>query len=68
VGYEVNSTRQAIVDSWPEDIDDSAARRDFGWKPWYSFESGFADYLLPAAQARYTAIKTDKREFRMTAR
>jgi threonine 3-dehydrogenase len=66
VDYGVHPTRQAIVDSWPEDIDDSAARRDFGWVPLYSFESGFADYLLPAAQARYAAPKTDKREFQVT--
>ena len=66
VDYDVHPTRQAIVDSWPEDIDDSAARRDFGWAPLYSFDSGFADYLIPAAQARYAAPKTDRREFQVT--
>lgn len=27
--------RQAIADSWPESIDDSAAREEWGWKPDY---------------------------------
>lgn len=67
VGYEVHPTRQAIVDTWPEDIDDSAARRDFGWAPLYSFEGGFAEYLLPAVRARYAAGPADEREFRMAA-
>jgi nucleoside-diphosphate-sugar epimerase len=27
--------RQAIADSWPQDLDDSAARREWGWQPKY---------------------------------
>jgi nucleoside-diphosphate-sugar epimerase len=45
--------RQAIVDSWPEECDDSAARRDWGWTPTYTFETAFERYLLPKVRARY---------------
>ena len=45
--------RQGIVDSWPEDVDDSAARHDWGFAPRYNFESAFRDYLIPTIQARY---------------
>ena len=27
--------RQSLADSWPDSIDDSAAREDWGWKPEY---------------------------------
>jgi threonine 3-dehydrogenase len=45
--------RQGIVDSWPEDVDDSTARRDWGFAPKYNFESAFRDYLIPTIRARY---------------
>lgn len=67
VSYEVHPVRQAIVDSWPEDIDDSAARRDFGWSPRYSFEGGFAEYLLPAVCRRYGVVLPQADGFQLAA-
>jgi nucleoside-diphosphate-sugar epimerase len=48
-----DTRRQAIVDSWPEDVDDEAARRDWGFAPRYNFASAFRDYLIPTIQAGY---------------
>ena len=45
--------RQGIVDSWPADVDDSAARRDWGWKPEYDFRRSFEEYLIPSVRQRY---------------
>jgi threonine 3-dehydrogenase len=51
--WQVDTKRQAIVDSWPADVDDSAARRDWGFAPSYDFEGAFRDYLLPTLTERY---------------
>ncbi len=45
--------RQQIVDTWPADLDDSTARRDWGWHPDYDVERAFADYLVPSIRQRY---------------
>jgi nucleoside-diphosphate-sugar epimerase len=45
--------RQAIVDTWPADVDDSAARSDWGLAPRFDLESGFADFLIPQIRKRY---------------
>lgn len=37
--------RQAIADSWPESIDDTAAREEWGWKPDYDLSQMTADML-----------------------
>lgn len=37
--------RQAIADSWPASIDDSAARRDWNWRPEYDLDAMTADMI-----------------------
>jgi nucleoside-diphosphate-sugar epimerase len=37
--------RQAIADSWPQSIDDTVARKDWGWKEEYTLETMTADML-----------------------
>ena len=53
VTFNVDQKRQGIVDSWPADVDDSAARRDWGFAPKYDFESAFREYLIPRIKQRY---------------
>jgi nucleoside-diphosphate-sugar epimerase len=53
IGFDVDTKRQGIVDSWPADVDDSAARADWGFSPAYGFDRAFTEYLLPAIKARY---------------
>ncbi len=53
IAYAPTPERQRIVDSWPEDVDDSAARRDWGWAPVHDFDRAFAEYLVPRIRARY---------------
>jgi nucleoside-diphosphate-sugar epimerase len=53
VTFRIDAKRQGIVDSWPEDVDDSAARRDWGFAPKYDFERAFREYLIPEIQKRY---------------
>jgi nucleoside-diphosphate-sugar epimerase len=48
-----DAKRQGIVDSWPADVDDSAARRDWGFAPRFDFERAFHEYLIPTIRRRY---------------
>ena len=36
--YNVDPVRQGIADSWPNFMDDSAAREEWGWKPEYNLD------------------------------
>lgn len=53
ITYQPDLKRQGIVDSWPEDMDDTAARRDWGWQPAYDEERCFSEYLIPNIRQRY---------------
>lgn len=53
ITFEPNPRRQGIVDSWPEDVDDSRARKDWGWKPDYDVDTFFEEYFLPEIRKRY---------------
>ena len=37
--------RQAIADSWPRSLDDSAAHTDWGWSPRFDLEAMTKDML-----------------------
>jgi nucleoside-diphosphate-sugar epimerase len=50
IGYRIDAKRQAIVDSWPEDVDDTAARRDWDFSPSYDFDRTFHEYLIPTIE------------------
>jgi threonine 3-dehydrogenase len=53
IDFEPDRKRQAIVDTWPADLDDTAARRDWKWQPEYDVERSFQEYLFPNIRGRY---------------
>ncbi len=55
VTWDTDIKRQRIVDSWPAEVDDTAARRDWGFAPRYDFARAFDDYLIPTIREWYRA-------------
>jgi len=45
LNYDVDPVRQSIADSWPNSLDDSAAREEWGWKPKYDLDAMTVDML-----------------------
>ena len=45
ISYTIDPVRQAIADSWPKHMDDSAARAEWGWQSKYALESTVQDML-----------------------
>jgi nucleoside-diphosphate-sugar epimerase len=43
--HQVDPVRQAIADSWPASMDDSAARKEWGWAPAWDMASMTRDML-----------------------
>jgi nucleoside-diphosphate-sugar epimerase len=53
VTFQPDLKRQGIVDSWPADVDDRAARADWGFSPKFGLEAAFSEYLIPTIRERY---------------
>ena len=53
IKFSPDFKRQAIVDSWCSDMDDSPACRDWDWKPDYDLDRAFGEYLVPNIKRRY---------------
>ncbi len=55
ITFEPDVARQGIVDTWPADVDDSAARRDWDYAPQHDLAKAFEEYLVPRIRERYAA-------------
>ncbi len=55
--YEIDPVRQAIADSWPNSMDDSAARMEWGWKPQFDLSAMTADMLKEISRKLQGEIK-----------
>ncbi len=53
IDFKPDPKRQRIVDTWPADLNDNDARRDWGWKPVYDIHKSFDEYLIPNILKRY---------------
>ena len=45
LSYDIDPVRQAIAESWPNSLDDSCAREEWGWKPEYDLDKMTKDML-----------------------
>ena len=55
ITFESLPDKQRIVDSWPADVDDSRARRDWELTRRHGLAEAFGEYLVPALNRRYGA-------------
>ena len=53
VSFERDEPRARIVDSWPADVNDAAARADWDWQPEYDAQRMFREYLVPGVRRHY---------------
>jgi nucleoside-diphosphate-sugar epimerase len=58
IDFVIDAKRHAIVESWPVDMNDAAARRDWNWAPRFDKQATFFEYLIPRIRTRYQASKS----------
>ena len=45
IDYDIDPVRQSIAESWPDRVDDSAAREEWGWEPAFDVAATTRDML-----------------------
>ena len=55
--FDVDPVRQAIADSWPRSLDDSAAREEWGWTPRWNLEAMTEDMLENLRRRRGKGVR-----------
>ena len=53
IRYKINEKRQKMIDGWPADTDDSAARKEWNWQPTHTLDKGLNEYLIPDLKQMY---------------
>ncbi|RKY56862.1 MAG: L-threonine 3-dehydrogenase [Candidatus Neomarinimicrobiota bacterium] len=59
IDYKVDPVRQGIADSWPNSMDDSAARKDWGWKADFNLERMTKD-MITVLSERFSRRKENE--------
>lgn len=52
MSYEIDLLRQKIADSWPNSLDDSCARAEWGWQPKYDLDAMTQDMICVLQQRK----------------
>ena len=53
IEYIIDNQRLKIVNSWPNEVNDSAAKSDWGWNAKYSLINSYKKYLIPEISKYY---------------
>ena len=53
LSYDIDKNRQKIVDSWPNSINDTLAREEWGWSSNLNFDNFFINYINPNLKEYY---------------
>ena len=59
IDYQIDPVRQAIADSWPRSLDDTAAREEWGWAPQYDLATMTRDMLNQAERGVNRTVPVD---------
>ena len=59
IEYKVDPVRQAIADSWPNSLDDTAAQEQWGWKAEYDMHR-MTDEMLKNLKKRVSLPQEQK--------